>query len=245
MVFVIIGNISPSLMRMVATYPSKPTAQDTQYLKSVWETIDATSCPRSYNFHLHTIASDGKLTPSELLQQAIVNGLKGFAITDHHSVDGFRQAERELKALASDRTEGELPHLWTGVEITSQLSGTEVHILGFGFDPDSPCLNLYLQGDKPQGKDGQAERVIDSIHRAGGLAVLAHPERYRISARKLIPAAAKLGIDGVETYYAYNNPLIWQPSPGKTELVAGLAETHHLLSTCGTDTHGLNILQRL
>lgn len=232
-------------MRMVATYSFRPTAQDTKRLKSVWETIDSTSCPRSYNFHLHTIASDGRLTPLELLQQAIATQLKGFAITDHHSVASFRYVEQELAALASNNTETELPHLWTGVEITSQLLGTEVHILGFGFDPDSPYLSSYLQGDKPQGVAGTAERVINSIHQAGGLAVLAHPERYRISAKKLIPAAAKLGIDGVETYYAYNNPPVWRPSPGKTELVADLAEKYSLLSTCGTDTHGMSILQRL
>lgn len=246
MVFVTIGNIFlPSLMRMVATHSVKTAAQDTKRLKSVWETIDSASCPRSYNFHLHTIASDGRLTPSQLLQQAIATQLKGFAITDHHSVASFHHVEKELSLLTSDNTENNLPYLWTGVEITSQLLGTEVHILGFGFDPDSPYLSLYLQGDKPQGIAAKAERVIDCIHQADGLAVLAHPERYRISAKKLIPAAAKLGIDGVETYYSYNNPPVWRPSPGKTELVADLAEKYDLLSTCGTDTHGMSILQRL
>ena len=231
-------------MRMVATYSLKPTAQDTCYLKSVWETIGATSCPHHYNFHLHTIASDGKLTPLELVQQAISIGLRGFAITDHHSIDSFRQAEEYLSTVGLQDSANS-PHLWTGVEITSKLQSVEVHILGYGFDPDHPSFSSYLQGEKPQGKDALARQVISSIHQAGGLAVLAHPERYRRSAEQLIPAAVESGIDGVETYYCYNNPKVWQPSPEKTVIVKSLAEKHCLFSTCGTDTHGLNILQRL
>ena len=245
-VFVTIGNIFfYPWMCMVVTYSTEPTARDTVYLKSVWETISYSSCPRFYNFHMHTIASDGKLTPSNLVEQAIAIGLKGFAITDHHSVDGYRQAQSYLSTLGSDTTIDNLPHLWTGVEITSRLLEVEVHILGYGFNPEHPSLNLYLQRDKPQGKDAEAKEVINSIHQAGGLVVLAHPERYRLSAEQLIPAAAECGIDGVETYYAYNNPKVWQPSPDKTPKVLELAHKYHLFSTCGTDTHGLNLLHRL
>ena len=232
-------------MRMVATYPIKPKAQDTAYLKSVWETISYTSCPYSFNFHMHTIASDGKLTPSDLVQQAIAIGIQGFAITDHHSVDSYRQAEKYLSELSLADREKQLPHLWTGVEITSNLLEVEVHILGYGFDPEHPSIKHYLDGDKPQGKKAAAKTVIDSIHQAGGLVVLAHPERYHRCASQLIPVAAKLGIDGVETYYAYNNPKIWQPSRKQTKKVQELARKHGLYSTCGTDTHGLNLLQRI
>lgn len=230
---------------MVATYSLKPTAQDAVYLKSIWETINSVSCPRFYNFHLHTIASDGQITALALVQQAISLGLQGFAITDHHSVDGYRIAEQFLETLISDNQNINLPHLWTGVEITSNLLDVEVHLLGYGFDPEHSAMNLYLQGEKPQGKDAEAKQVIESIHQAGGLVVLAHPERYRRSGEKLIPVAAELGIDGVETYYAYNNPQVWQPTPGKTERVQALAKKYHLFNTCGTDSHGLSIVKRI
>lgn len=234
-------------MRMVATYPLKPTAQDTVYLKSIWETINSVSCPYFYNFHLHTIASDGQLTASALVEQAVSLGLSGFAITDHHSIDSYRIAEQDLGAiiLDNDNENINLPHLWTGVEITSKLLEIEVHILGYGFDPEHSALNLYLQGSKPQGKAAEAKQVIASIHQAGGLAVLAHPERYRRPAKQLIPVASELGIDGVETYYAYHKPQVWQPSPGKTEQVQALAKQYHLFNTCGTDSHGLSILRCL
>ncbi|WP_026102723.1 PHP domain-containing protein [Pleurocapsa sp. PCC 7319] len=230
---------------MLLTSSLKPKAQDTNYLRSVWETINFISCPYSYNFHMHTNASDGRLTPLGLVEQAIGIGLQGFAITDHHSVDGYRQAEQYLVQLSTNQGLKDLPHLWTGFEITSQLLEVEVHILGYGFDPEHPSLELYLQGDKPQGEDAEAKRVIDSIHQAEGLAVLAHPERYRRSALELIPAAADLGIDGVETYYAYTKDQIWTPSPAQTQRVQELAAQYNLYSTCGTDSHGLSLLQRI
>jgi predicted metal-dependent phosphoesterase TrpH len=232
-------------MRMVAIYPLKPKAQDTTYLQSVWETINYTSCPCSFNFHMHTTASDGKLTPLNLVQQAISIGLQGFAISDHHTVNGYQQVEQYLSKLREKDPSQAIPHLWTGVEITSKLLGIEVHILGYGFNPEHPSINVYLQGDKPEGRQAAAEQVINSIHEAGGLVVLAHPERYHRSASQLIPAVAELGIDGVETYYAYNNPKIWQPSPRQTQRVQKLAAKYGLYSTCGTDTHGLNLLQRI
>ena len=232
-------------MGMLVTSALKPNAQDTNYLKSVWETINFVSCPYSYNFHMHTNASDGRLTPLGLVQQAIAIGLQGFAITDHHSVAGYRQADEYLVQLATNNGIKDLPHLWTGVEITSQLLEVDVHILGYGFDPEHPSLELYLQGDKPEGKDAKAKQVIQSIHQAGGLVVLAHPERYRRSAMQLIPAAADLGIDGVETYYAYSKLQIWTPSPAQTQRVQKLAAQYNLYSTCGTDSHGLSLLQRI
>ena len=233
------------MMRMVATHSFKSKAQDTAYLKSVWETIDYISCPYSFNFHMHTTASDGKLKPLSLIQQAIAIGLQGFAITDHHSVNGYCEAKQYLSELQEQDPTQYIPHLWTGVEITSELLDVEVHILGYGFDPEHPAISSYLHGQKPEGERAAAKNVIKSIQEAGGLVVLAHPERYRRSGSELIPAVAELGIDGIETYYAYNNPKIWQPSPRQTKKVKKLAEKYGLFSTCGTDTHGLNLLQRI
>jgi len=218
-----------------------PTAQDRASLRQVFASITPESCPHSYNFHMHTVCSDGRLMPELLIQQALSIGLQGLAITDHHSVNGFRRAEQWLAA----HTPADAPHLWTGVEITAQLLHNEVHILGYAFDPDHADLQAYLQGNAVRGDRAHAAVVIDAIHQAGGLAVLAHPDRYRSTAADLITAAADLGIDGVETYYAYNNPNPWHPSPRQTREVFTLGESFGLLHTCGTDTHGLNLLQRL
>jgi hypothetical protein len=138
-----------------------------------------------------------------------------------------------------------VPRLWTGVEVNANLLSDEVHILAYAFNPSHAAMQPYLQGKTTFGQDYQAAQAIDAIHRAGGLAVLAHPARYRRSHHDLISAAAELGIDGVETYYAYSNPSPWKPSPRQTQEVRQLGSRYNLLHTCGTDTHGLNLLQRL
>jgi predicted metal-dependent phosphoesterase TrpH len=228
----------------IASASPIPNAQDAVALRRVFETIHAESCPTHYNFHMHTVCSDGRLQPEELIDQAIEIGLQGFAITDHHSTQGYRRAQQRLAQCTS---EGKLnlPHLWTGIEVTSQLLETEVHLLGYAFDTESTLMQPYLQGESPSGIQAQAAQVIATIHAAGGLVVLAHPVRYRKRPEDLIAAAAMLDIDGVETYYAYDNPEPWRPSPRQTEQVQRLSSTYGLLNTCGSDTHGMSLLQRL
>ena len=228
-------------------------------LKQVFAAIEVNSCPGAYNFHMHTCCSDGKLKPNEVIEQAISLELRGLAITDHHTIQGYFQAREWMEdwrwrnptsvykgSLSSDEyPHNSLPHLWIGIEINALLLDVEVHILGYAFSPNHPDIQPYLQGSAPRGGDRHAEEVIGAIRTAGGIAVLAHPARYRRSAAELIPEAARLGIDGVETYYAYDNPSIWRPSPERTKTVKQLADSHQLLSTCGTDTHGLNLQKRL
>lgn len=224
-------------------------AQDVAALQEVFRHIDAQSCPHYFNFHMHTTYSDGKLKPQELIDRAIEIGLKGFAITDHHTVGGYEVAaswleyrQQELRNEFGDRS---FPHLWIGIEINADLLGSEVHILGYAFNPKHPALQPYLQGKGAKGSQAKAAKVIAAIQEAGGLAVLAHPVRYGRSPAELIAEAARLGIDGVETYYAYGNPNPWQPSPDQTQKVQQLSATYGLLNTCGTDTHGVNLLMRL
>lgn len=216
-------------------------------LEAVFAHIDADSCPTSFNFHMHTIHSDGRLHPKAVMAQAIDIGMQGLAITDHHTVGGYYVARSWLEThqLKNPHPTSPLPLLWTGVEINADLLGTEVHILGYAFHPEHPRMQPYIQGKAPTGQDYQAANVIAAIQAAGGLAVLAHPDRYRISSHDLIPEAARLGINGIETYYAYDNPKPWRPSPKQTKTVRQLGKAHGLLHTCGTDTHGSSLLTRL
>lgn len=224
-------------------------AQDAAALRSVFATITEASCPKAFNFHIHTVCSDGRLQPEHVIQQAIDIGLQGLAITDHHSVNGYRKAQRCLEnwlwsSFDTPRART-APMLWTGIEINAELLGADVHILAYAFDPDHDALRPYQHGASVTGEAYRADRVIAAIHAAGGLAVLAHPARYRRSPHELIAEAASLGVDGVETYYAYGSSVPWKPSSVQTAIVRELGETHTLLHTCGTDTHGLNLLQRL
>lgn len=213
-------------------------------LKETFQSITAASCPHTHNFHLHTHHSDGRLQPQQLIQQAIQSGLKSLAITDHHSVDGYWIALNILQSQPQISPQS-LPQLWTGIEITSMLLETQVHILGYGFDPNHPVLHPYLQGSAPMEDQAQAGPVISALHQAGGLAVLAHPARYRRSVKELVVAAVQEGMDGIETFYCYGNKDPWEPSASQTKALTQLASQYGLLQTCGTDTHGLDIHRRL
>ncbi|MBD2177202.1 PHP domain-containing protein [Pseudanabaena sp. FACHB-1998] len=216
----------------------------TSKLRKIFADIDAMSCPHRLNFHLHTVHSDGKMQPEDLIQQAIALRLSDLAITDHHAIAGYFIAKNYLERFANHTSEN-LPTLWSGIEVNASLIFTEVHILGYGFDPDHEAMLPYLQGKTTAGLDYQAISVIKAMHLAGGLAVLAHPARYRRSPEELIPAAAALGIDGVETYYGYDNSDPWKPSPKQTEEIRNLADMYGLMHTCGTDSHGFKISKRL
>ncbi|MCP2731417.1 PHP domain-containing protein [Symplocastrum sp. BBK-W-15] len=232
-------NMAPTLASL------QVAAQDRESLQLVWQNIQPDSCPHSYNFHMHTTCSDGRLKPQDLIDQAITIGLKGLAITDHHTVSGYKIAQSWLEYLKSSSPTTPFPQLWTGIEITAKLLDTDVHILGYAFNPADPSLETYLQRKAPQHEMAEASAVIPALQHAGGFAILAHPCRYRRSAQELIPAAADLGIDGVEAYYAYGNPDPWEPTCDRTEQVKQLSSSYNLLHTCGTDTHGLSLLRRL
>ena len=234
-----------------------PMTGHAQTLKNIFRAVSEASCPYVYNFHMHTVCSDGKLTPSELMQQAVDIGLRAFAITDHHTLEGYYQARSWFEdwqwrnprscrpQKASELGQPSSPRLFPGVEITASMAGTEVHILGYGFAPHHEAIQPYLKRGAPRGQAMAARSVVQSIQTAGGLAVLAHPARYKLSAELLVPEAATLGFDGVEAYYAYGNPKQWQPCPQQTPKVKTLAAQHQLLTTCGTDTHGQSLLRRI
>jgi predicted metal-dependent phosphoesterase TrpH len=221
------------------------TTASAELLKQVFQNIDAYSCPRLFNFHTHTVYSDGRLQPSGLMEQAMAIGLKGLAITDHHSIIGYQAALAWLEDWKWSNPGVSAPYLWSGVEINANLLDIEVHILAYAFAPEHSSMKPYLQRRPTRGQEYQASNVIAAIHEAGGLAVLAHPARYKRSHFELIPDASQKGIDGVETFYAYNNPKPWQPSVLESEQVQKLADEYFLFNTCGTDTHGLSLLQRL
>lgn len=228
---------SPHMPALPTALRSNTSRSHTDDLRKVWRQLDHDSCPRHYNFHMHTVCSDGKLPPGDLVSQVLDIGLKGFAITDHHSIKGYARARNLLP--------DDGPTLWTGVEITAVLLGVEVHVLGYGFEPQDDVLQTYLTGERVRGIDGEAKTAIAALHQAGGLAVLAHPFRYRRAASELVAAAVEVGIDGIEAYYSYRNSKPWSPSPVQTEEALELAAAHGLDVTCGTDTHGLNLLQRI
>ena len=208
----------------------------------VLQSVTAECCPTRLNFHCHTTNSDGSLAPEALAKQALSIGLEHLAVTDHHSTAAFLPIQRWFEQqLDSGMTP---PQLWSGIEISCLLEGCLVHVLGLGFDPDNAALEPYRQGQAPIGEALKASEVRLRLHAAGGLALLAHPGRYRLPFQRLIPAAAELGFDGAEAYYDYEMQPQWRPTPLVCDSIAELLRKHALLRSCGTDTHGLELCGR-
>jgi predicted metal-dependent phosphoesterase TrpH len=211
-------------------------------LAPVLASITPECCPGRVNFHCHTTCSDGSLRPEQLARQAIALGLQHLAVTDHHAI-AAHPALADCFAAAADRGEA-VPALWRGVEISCLLEGCLVHVLALGFDADHPSLHPYLQGCSVVGPALRAEAVLEAIRQANGLALLAHPARYRLPFQRLIAAAAELGFDGAEAWYDYGMQPTWQPTPVVCEAIARDLRRRGLLWSSGTDTHGLELRGR-
>ena len=75
------------------------------------------------DFHVHTSASDGVLSPAQVIDRAKTNDLKYLAITDHDTLSGLN--EGFLESLKNDIK------LIPGIELSTQYNNESVHILGF------------------------------------------------------------------------------------------------------------------
>ena len=75
------------------------------------------------DLHLHSTASDGTLSPSQLINKCAESGLKVVALTDHDTLDGIDEAIFQANKLGSIEV---IP----GIEISCSWNGAEIHILG-------------------------------------------------------------------------------------------------------------------
>lgn len=88
------------------------------------------------DLHVHTTASDGRLSPAEVVQAAKEAGLVGLAITDHDAIDGIAPAQAEGEKLGMI--------VVPGIEINTDFGQSELHILGYFIETDSPILCEHL-----------------------------------------------------------------------------------------------------
>jgi 3',5'-nucleoside bisphosphate phosphatase len=101
------------------------------------------------DFHNHSTASDGKLTPTQLVDLAASRGVKIFALTDHDSTEGIAEAR-----VAAAKHDGFI--LIPGVELSTDIEGDEVHMLGyFTFEM---LENADLQAELAEFRAGRFER---------------------------------------------------------------------------------------
>ena len=121
--------------------------------------------PSTIDLHTHTTRSDGLLPPDELVRQAFAAGVRLLAITDHDNLAGFREVI-EAGAVPDGLT------LLPGVEINSivprdlGLWEGELHILGFGMDPDDEAFESELAAQRGRRRE-RFERMIVRLRELG------------------------------------------------------------------------------
>ena len=248
------------------------------------------------DLHLHTTASDGVLSPAEIVRYAKGKGLQAIAITDHDTIDGCEEGLSEGGRIGFE--------VIPGIEISAEYSPGSMHILGFCLDIHHPLLSERLEflqkaraernpkmvaklnqlgikityeevlkasGGGQVGRPHFANVLLEKkvvknfqeafdrflkkgapayvdkfrftskealhfIREARGVAVLAHPNTLGVSRsselEKVIAQLVDEGLQGIEVYY---------PEHSSTEVVQykTLADRYKLLSTGGTDYHGI------
>jgi hypothetical protein len=114
------------------------------------------------DLHTHTTASDGTLTPTQLVQRAAQHSLTVVAITDHDTIDGLAEG------LAAGERFG--VEVVTGVEfslrheVDKQFVG--LHLLGYFIDPAHPAL-VEVMGKVLDGRIDQKVRQIEKLQSFG------------------------------------------------------------------------------
>lgn len=88
------------------------------------------------DLHLHSYFSDGYHSPEKLIDKARGQGIQILSITDHDSVNGISEATTYASKFGIE--------VIPGVEISTDIRDTEVHILGYFFDPRNEDLEHYL-----------------------------------------------------------------------------------------------------
>jgi len=110
------------------------------------------------DLHSHTLHSDGDRSPENLLAEAAAAGITVLSVTDHDTVSGI--GECRTAALRHG------VRLVPGIEISCELHGREVHILGHFLDETSPALGKLAQAMLGERRD-RMERMVLRAQAAG------------------------------------------------------------------------------
>lgn len=110
------------------------------------------------DLHTHSTASDGVYSPSELLQQARAAGLRVLALTDHDSTNGIEEAAQVANTLAIE--------LIPGIEINTDGSGSEIHILGYFPEYQRPAFQHVLQVLR-DARVHRGKRIVERLNEQG------------------------------------------------------------------------------
>lgn len=99
------------------------------------------------DLHVHSTKSDGTYSPTQLVDYAMEKGLTAFALTDHDSTAGIEEASQyavHLRETLPEAEQKKVPCVVPGIELSTDESGTEVHVVGLFIDPNHQTFRDYL-----------------------------------------------------------------------------------------------------
>lgn len=113
-----------------------------------------------YDYHSHTTASDGDLTPTQLVQKAAAAGVQSFAITDHDTVAGLAEAQQAAQSLDLE--------LISGVELSVVWEKNEFHMVALGMDINAPRF-AELIAEQQASRAKRAKKMGERLDKACGI----------------------------------------------------------------------------
>src|SRR4030042_2599493 len=139
------------------------------------------------DLHLHTTASDGVMTPSQIVNHAKNKGLQAIAITDHDTIEGLKEGLLEGERIGLE--------VIPGIEISAEHSPGSMHLLGFFIDINHPTLKErlgYLQRARAERNPRMAEKLnklgiditFDEVLKASGGGQVGRPHFAQVLLEK-------------------------------------------------------------
>ena len=129
------------------------------------------------DMHLHTTASDGSFSPSEVVQRAKLSGVKVFSLTDHDTTAGVHEVEDEIP---------EGMEFFKGIEFSCKAGDIKCHILGYSYDDNHPDFIKALAAAEAKREDKLTTR-IEHLREVDGIELTAD----EITELEAIPSAGK------------------------------------------------------
>ncbi|MDA0987535.1 MAG: PHP domain-containing protein [Chloroflexi bacterium] len=111
------------------------------------------------DLHLHTTCSDGRLTPTQMVELVAERGLQVVAITDHDSTEGLAVVFEVAKRFPQ-------LSIIPGIELSTDIPGNEIHVLGYFIDYSDADFQRTLREFR-DGRVGRAREMVDKLAALG------------------------------------------------------------------------------
>jgi len=119
---------------------------------------DFDQMPNYVDLHMHTTASDGLYSPTELMHRVKEAGLRAVALTDHDTTNGIEEAAQTARALDVE--------FIPGIEINTDVSGGEVHVLGYFIEYQRPAFQSTIKALR-DARERRGERMVELLNEEG------------------------------------------------------------------------------